>query len=464
MTHTRRIAEKAQALSFDALPGEVVARAKEAILDTIGVTLAGASSESADILNDHIELLGGRPEATVLARGRKNSPVNAALVNAAMGHVLDYDDVSWSSIGHPAVVTLFPALALGETRDVSGKELIAAFVAGYVAMACVGRGVVPEYNARGWHSTATIGCFGAAAAARRVLGLTVDGATAALGMAGSLAAGVKGNMGTMTKHLQVGRAASSGVTAALLAGKGFTASSGVLEGKDGFCSVFAPRYDLDRMVESFGRPFDLVSGGAIFKKWPSCYSTHTCIEAVTGLAEEHDIRPEQVETIEIGATPLVVDVLFYSEPVTGFQAKFSDQFCAAVSVARRRATVAEFSDEVVADPVIRDLMRKVRLAVDPELSRSGYALPSDEGPTRTRVAVTLRDGRVLRREVAIAKGAPQRRLTEQEVAGKYMSCAAPVLGEDGARRSMEMIAGLEKMARIRPLADLVAGGAAGRRG
>lgn len=455
--HTRRIAEKAQTLSFEQLPEEVVRRAKEAILDTVGVTLAGSASGSADILNSYVDFVGGRPEATVLARGKKNSPVNAALVNGAMGHILDYDDVSWSTIGHPAVVTLFPALALGEILGASGKELIAAFVAGYETMACVGRGVVPEFNEKGWHSTATIGCFGAAAAASRIWSLSVDQATRALGMAGSLAAGVKGNMGTMTKHLQVGQAAASGVTAALLAKKGFTASEGVLEGKDGFCVVFAPRYDLDRMAESFGSPFDLVGGGAIFKKWPSCYATHTCIEAVIELANEYDIRPEQVEKIEIGSTPLVVDVLFYSDPKTAYQAKFSDQFCAAVSIARRKASVAEFSDEVVGDPVIRELMTKVRLYVNPELSRSGYALPSDEGPTRTRVAVTLTDGRTLRKEVAIAKGAPQRRLSREEVIEKYMSCAGPVLGEKEAERSAGMILDLHKVDSIRPVVELLGG-------
>ncbi len=454
---TRQIAEKVRELRYEALPAEVVQKAKEAILDTIGVTIAGSVSDSADILNRFVDGIGGKKQSTILGRKAKNSSVNAAMVNAAMGHVLDYDDVSWSTIGHPAVVTVPPVLALGEVLNSSGKDLVTALVAGYEAMACIGRGLVPDFNAKGWHSTATIGCFGAAAAACKILGCSVEETTYALSMCGSLAGGVKGNMGTMTKHLQVGRAASSGVTAALLAKDGFTASEGILEGKDGFCSVLATKYDLKMMPESFGKPFDLVSGGAIFKYWPSCYSTHTCIEAVTALANEHDLKADQIEKIDVGSTPLVVDVLFYKEPRTGFQGKFSDEFCAAVSVVKRRASIAEFSDDVVNDPVIRELTKKVNVYVDPELSRNGYALPSDEGPTKTRVTVTLKDGTKLFREVSIAKGAPQRRLSAGELAEKYRSCTEFTLGAEGARRSADFVLNMEKMERLAPLMGILAG-------
>jgi 2-methylcitrate dehydratase PrpD len=455
--YTRKLAEEIQKLNYENLPKEVIQRAKEAILDTIGVTLAGSKSDSADILNDFVEGIGGRKESTIIGKNRRNSSVNAAMVNSATGHVLDYDDVSWSIIGHPAVVTLFPALALSEVIKASGKELLTAFVAGYETVASIGRGLVPDFNEKGWHSTATIGSFGAAAAACKIYSCNVEETIRALGVVGSLASGVKGNMGTMTKHLQVGRAASNGITAALLAKRGYTASEKILEGKDGFCSVFAPKYDLDKMVESFGNPFDLVSGGAIFKKWPSCYSTHPCIEAVTTLTEENNLSPEQVEKIDIGSTPLVLDVLFYNEPKTGFEGKFSDQFCAAVSIVKRKAYIEEFSDQVVNDPVIRDLMKKVTLSTDPELSKSGYVLSSEEGPTKTRVTITLKNGRKLFKEVAIAKGAPERRLSEEEVIDKYRNCAALVLKKGGVNQSIDLIRNTEKMDSVLPLIDILKG-------
>jgi 2-methylcitrate dehydratase PrpD len=451
----RNLARKVFELGFDSLPGDVVRRAKEVLLDTIGVTLAGCRSDSADILNNFVDFVGGCEQSGILGRGKRSSAPNAALVNAATGHVLDFDDVSWSCIGHPAVVTVFPALALGEIRNASGREVITAFVAGYEVMSCLGRGLVPSFNERGWHSTATLGCFGAAATAAKILGCDIQETALSLGMASSLAAGIKGNMGTMTKHLQVGRAASAGVTAALLAKNGFTSSEKAIEGKDGFLRVFNGACDVEVMERSFGAPFDLVDGGAIFKKWPSCYSTHTCIEAVTALAEEHDIRPDQVEKIAISGTPLVVDVLFYDAPRTGFEAKFSDHFSAAVSIVRRKASIAEFSDEVVNDPVIRALMKKVELSVDPDLAREGYALSSAEGPTRTRVRVTLKDGRSLFREVAIAKGAPQRRLSHAELVEKYSDCAGPVLGKGGVDRTLDRILSLEKLDSISSLAEML---------
>jgi 2-methylcitrate dehydratase PrpD len=452
---TKKLAQKIVALKYQDLPREVIQKAKEAFLDTIGVTLAGTQSDSSDILNAYVEEVGGRKEATVIGKKKKDSVVNAVLVNSAAGHVLDYDDVSWSIIGHPAVVAFSPALALGEKLHSRGKDIIAAFVAGYETIACIGRGLVPDFCEKGWHSTATIGPFGAAAVCGKLYKLDDAKMNMALGICGSLAAGVKGNMGTMTKHLQVGRAASSGVTAALLAIRGYTASNAILEGKDGFFHVFAQRSDMNQINDQFCKPFDLVTGGAIFKKWPSCYSTHPCIEAVTILAEKHKLRPEDVEKIEILSTPLVNDVLFYHDPKTGFQAKFSDEFCAAVSITKRKAFIPEFKDEVVRDSVIRSLIKKTTLSTDPELSKCGYALPSDEGPTKTKVHIMLKDGRKLFQEVAIAKGAPQRRLSMDELAEKYENCAALVIKKDHVSKSIDLIMNMDKMDDISPLMKIL---------
>jgi len=458
MRYTKNICEKITNLSYESLPKEVVQRAKEVILDTIGVTLAGLKSDSANILNEYIDLVGGyNKESTVIGRNKQTSSVHAALINTATGHALDYDDVSWSTIGHPGVVTVAPALALGEKYKSTGKELITAIVAGYETMSAIGRGVVPDFMEKGWHSTATIGPFGSVATCGKMLNLGVEEMVTAFGIIGSLAAGVKGNMGTMTKHLQVGRAAANGVTAVLLAQKGFTASDKILEGKDCFCSVFAPKYKLDVMVESFCNPFDLTSSGALFKKWPSCYSTNPCIEAALKLSEEYDIVPEDVEKIEIASTPLVLDVLFYNEPKTADEGKFSDQFCAAVALTKRRASIEEFTDEVVNDPKIRELIKKTTLITDSELSEDGYALSSDKGPTKTRVTITLKNGQKLSEVISIAKGAPQRRLSIEEVTEKYESCAKYALQHDDITKSIELVMKLEKMENISPLMDILGG-------
>jgi len=455
--HTLRLAEQVTNLTYGSLDKSVIQRAKEAVLDTIGVTLEGSRTRCADLLNEHIEDIGGREEATIIGRNRRSSPSNAALVNTSSGHALDYDDVSVTVIGHPAVVTLFPALALGEKLHSSGEDILSAFIAGYETIASIARGVIPEFNEKGWHCCSTLGTFGAAATACKICGLNREDTATAFGIAGALASGVKENFGTMTKPLQVGKAASNGITSALLVKKGFTASPQILEGKHGFCSVFAPTYELDKMVESYGRPFDLVSGGAIFKKWAACYAFHPCIEAIILLSEENNILPEDVSKIEIAATPIVVDNHFYDEPRTGIEGKFSAHFCAAVALAKRKAGSREFSENVIKDPVIKNLMTKVRLYADQDLCKHGYVLPEEEGPTKTRVAIMLNDNRVLFREISIAKGAPSRRLSVEEIIGKFKECAGIILSEESIENLLDCVMNLEQMSDISRLMNMLKG-------
>lgn len=453
---TKILAEKICALAYPDIPEHVRTVAKQAVLDTIGVTLAAVDSDSAAILREYVGEEGGRKEATILGSSRKTTAQNAALVNASIGHVLDCDDVSWSIIGHPAVVSIFPALALAERAHANGVQLLTAFVAGYETIAAIGRGCCPEFCARGWHSTATIGSFGAAAAAGRILGLDSVEMCTALGIAGSLAGGVKRNMGTMTKHLHAGRAAANGVSAALLAQKGFTASDEILEGKDGFCRVFTDKYDFDVMSGSFCDPYDLVTTGALFKLWPSCYSTHPCIEAMITLSEEHDLHADDIEAVTIYSSKLVNDVLFHHNPKTGFEGKFSNEFCAALGIVKRRARYEDFSEKTIQEPDIQRVMSRVELKLDPQLTDSGYIPSSDEGPTRTRVMVKLTDGRKLDKEVRLAKGSPQRRLSHEELVEKFDNSASAMLSPERLAKAKEMIFGLEALPDVAALADLFA--------
>ncbi len=445
---TKQLAEKICLVDYKNLTGEVITRSKEVILDTIGVTLAGAATDAAAILNEYSDRCGGTGSSTVLGRDKKTSAANAALVNGSTGHILDYDDVSWTTIGHPAVVVASAALASGEEFNSSGMELISAFVAGYETTASIGRAVIPEICRRGWHSTSTLGVFGAAAAAGKICGLNPAQMTNALGIAGSLASGVKTNFGTMTKHLHAGSAASNGVMAALLSKKGFTASTEILEADNGFCAAFSPNYNPDVMVEEFGRPYDLIGNGAILKKWPSCYSTHPCIEAVLELRSKYSIDYSRVREIRVGITPYASDILFYSRPETGFEGKFSNQFCAAVALVRGKVSLLEFTDNTVRDKAVRDLAGKVIVYVDNELGKGKYFLPPGEGPSRTRVKIVLNDGSIFSREILIAKGAPGRRLSPEEITQKYKSCAGMILEKNAVKSSIRSLMNLEKASSI----------------
>jgi len=457
MEYTKRLAELACGVEYENLPSEVIKRSKEAMLDTIGVTLAGSEEESARIIAEYVRELGGNPQATIINKKMKSSVFNAAMVNGAMGHILDYDDVSLTILGHPALAVFPAVMAIAEKEHYSGKDIITAFVTGYEVIASLGRGLVPAFCNQGWHSTATLGTFGAAAAVGKLLGFGVDQMVTALGTSGSEAAGIKGNMGTMTKHLQVGRASADGIRAALLTQKGYTSSPAIFEGKDGFCKVFAKEFDLNKMVSNFGEPYDLVDVGATFKKWPSCYATAPTLEATSWLVENYDIKPDQVKHVTVSAPYFVKDVLFYTEPKTVFEAKFSAAFCVAVTLVKRQAYLSEFKDEVVQSPEIQELIKKVDHIIGPEFKDIGYAPPADEGPSRTKVIIELNDGRTLEKEIQFPKGSPQRRLSETEVVEKYINCASLVMDKDKIDQTVDIVLNLEKDTSIGKLISLLAG-------
>jgi len=455
MEYTKRLAKLACGIEYEKLPPEVIKLAKDAILDTIGVTLAGSIDESARIITEYVEEIGGRPEATIINKKIKSSVINATLANGAMGHILDYDDVSFTIIGHPAVVTLPAGLAIAERDRLSGKQLIAAFVTGYEVTAALGRAMCPTFCSQGWHSTSTLGTFGATATAGKLLGLAVDQMVTALGIAGSEAAGVKGNMGTMTKHFHAGRTASDGVRAALLSKKGYTATPEIFEGKDSFCRVFSKEYDLDKMIANFGNPYDLVHHGCLFKKWPSVYATHPIIEASLYLAETYNIKPDQVKIVTVSTPPLSRDVLFYKDPKNGVQGKFSAAFVVASSIVKRQVNLTEFTDEVVQLPEIQRLIKKVDHIVDPEYKDGTYAPATEDGPTRAKVLVELYNGRTLEKEIQFAKGSPQRRLTEAELVEKYESCAGLVISKEKVDQTIDILLNLEKQATLQNLVSLI---------
>ena len=457
MEYTKRLAELACGVEYEKLPPEVIKMAKEDIIDTIGVTLAGSEEESARIITEYVKEMGGNPQCTIINKKMKSSVFNAAMVNGAMGHILDYDDVSITILGHPALAVFPAVLAIAEKENLSGKDVITAFVTGYEVIASLGKGLCPAFCTQGWHSTATLGTFGAAAAVGKLLGFGVDQMVTALGTSGSEAAGIKSNMGTMTKHLQVGRASADGVRAALLAKKGYTATTTVLEGKDGFCKVFAKEYDLDKMVSNFGEPYDLVNLGATFKKWPSCYATAPTLEATSWLVENYDIKPDQVKHVTVSAPLFVKDVLFYTEPKTVFEAKFSAAFCVAVTLVKRQAYLNEFRDDVVNSPEIQELIKKVDHIIGPEFKNMGYAPPPEEGPSRTKVTIELNDGKVLEKEIQFPKGSPQRRLSETEVVEKYINCASLVMAKEKIDQTLGILLNLEKQTSMDKLTSLLAG-------
>jgi 2-methylcitrate dehydratase PrpD len=378
---------------------------------------------------------------------------DAALANGTAGHALDYDDTHQSLSGHPSVPILPAVLALAERQHASGAALLTSFVVGVEIEAKLGRALNPAHYETGWHATATLGVFGAAAGAAKLLGLSADRTAHALAIAASLASGIKANFGTDCKPLHAGHAARCGVEAALLAAAGFTGNPRALEHVDGFGSTHGagspPAWDL--ATAGLGAPHDVVDPGVGVKRFPACASTHQALDATLALAEEHAIDPAAVEGVECGVYYLAPHQLIYERADTPLQGKFSMAYCVAVALLDRTVGLAQFTDERVQRADVQALMPRIRMFVHPEQTTR------DCLPTRfSEVTITLRDGQRLSRRVRHAKGQPGNALTDGELTVKFRDCAARVLPGERVQAVLAAVQALETAADVISLARLLA--------
>src|SRR5579864_1331908 len=391
------IAERIAAIAYDDLPPEAVEWAKMAILDTVGVTLAGAGEPCAQIVER--VLAGGGGECLIFGSDRRAAPLDAALINGTAAHALDFDDVSNSLGGHPSAPILPALFALGETLDCTGRAFIAAYVAGFETETRIARGVHFHHYEKGWHPTATLGVFGATAASCHLMGLDRVRTAQALAIAASLASGIKANFGTMTKPLHVGHTARSGLFAALLAREGFTANPAALEHKQGFLEVFngAGTFDAEAILKDWGRPYDIVRPGLAVKQHPCCGSTHPAIDALLLLRAEtsigHDIAPGKVVRIDSWTHPRRLAHTDRPDPQSGLDAKFSVQYCLARALLGGCIVLEDFEGEAFRDPQARALMRRIHAAPHPEMDAASAEHLGAE------VRIAFDDGRVIARRV-----------------------------------------------------------------
>jgi 2-methylcitrate dehydratase PrpD len=454
MGATEELARFACELEFEHVPGEAVAWAKDAILDCTGVTLAGAKEDAGRIIANYVKEGAGGPEATVLASGFKTTAASAALANGTMAHALDYDDYALPNwMGHPTA-PLWPAIfALGERQRISGKDTLLAYVIGFEVGGRVGAGVGRgHYEHCSWHPTATLGTMGATAACCRILRLDVAQTRMALGIASSEASGVRQNFGTMTKPLHAGLATRNGVIAALLAQKGFTGDEYAIEGPLGFSNAFTTgaEYDLTKMTDGLGKSFLIVMSGVSIKPYPCCADGHRCLDAILSLIKQHDIRADDVASVECRTSDMVPQIMLRHRPKTGAEAKFSMEFGMAVALIDGKAGLLQYTTERVVDPRVQELLTRVSFVHPPE--SSGY-LGMETYPEQ--VTVKLRDGTVYSHEVLDSKGRPGNRLSEAELVEKYRECAARAISPERIDRSLAMLQGLEELRDIGELMDVL---------
>jgi len=429
-------------------PSDARVRASVAVLDTIGVTLAGVTEPASRIVRT--ALAPAEPGCVVWGTGQRSTAPDAALANGTAAHALDYDDMCFVSLAHPSA-PLVPALvAAAEIALASGRDALDAYVVGFEIEARLGRVMNPRHYQRGWHNTSTLGTIGAAAAASRLLGLSVDAAAHAIAIAASEASGLKENFGSMVKPLHAGLAARNGVLAAMLAQSGMTASAQALDGPQGFLHAMdAERNDLVRETADLGERWEILDTGITVKLYPSCAGTHPTLDALLDLRARERFTADDIDRIDIGVDAIVPTILIYERPANALEAKFSMPFCAAAAVVFGQVAIDTFDDDRIRDARVLALMEKVSMRVDPEVGKGAPAL------TEARVHVHLKNGRTLSQDAHGARGYPERPASDAELDAKFMACATQVFSKEKAAQVLEWLRRFESLYDLLGLADLL---------
>ena len=442
---TRALAAHGASLNFDRLPADVITRAKHSILDWVGVTLAGWSDPLVAPLVGFADAEGGAAVSTLLGLGRRSSASQAALINGAASHALDFDDVHLLSRVHPSAPVLPAVLALAERDGLGGRALILSFVAGVEMQSSLGALLGNAHYRRGWHNTATLGAFGAAAACGRLLDLSTEQVQHALGIVATQAAGLRAVFGTMCKPFQTGRAAANGIMAADLARAGLTSRTDIFECAVGFAEI-AGEQDFDIRTTAMAHALeraadrdDFHTRSIILKYHASCYGTHAPIEAALRLRDRLDgAAPEAVEVV---VEPQYMSVCNIATPHDPLEAKFSLRHTVALALLGRDLTDGSgFALAAIDDPQVAGL-------------RDRTTVTSDSGMRRAcaQVSVRLRDGRNLVMESDASRAELDLTRQARRVEAKFRALAEPHLGR---ARADELVGVCRELERVEDIASL----------
>jgi 2-methylcitrate dehydratase PrpD len=441
---TQTLVARAMAVAEAPLHAGMAELARQCVLDWAGVALAGSREPLTRLLLAQAQEDGGTPIASLVGSPLRVSLRQAALLNGAAGHALDYDDANVAAQGHVTAAVLPAALAVAQARGASGDALLRAFAAGYEMAGMVGQYLGRAHYERGFHGTATVGSFGAACAAAVLMGLDSETTAVALGIAGTQAGGMKAQFGTMCKPLHAGKAAENGVTGAQLAARGFTGRADLLEAPQGFGAATSPSVDVRAALATPTGGSHL--NGNLFKYHAACYGTHAAIEAVRALCLAHELAPDDIESIELDVEPGAQRMCDILRPTTGLQAKFS---------LRLNAALAVFGEDTAAPDAYSDATaRRADLAALRD--RVQVRFMSEDWPRMAAAArVAARDGRAL--QAHHDSSVPDADLARQRVrlVAKFMALAVPVVGQARAVEIVRAIGALEHMKDIGALMSML---------
>jgi 2-methylcitrate dehydratase PrpD len=455
---TARVAEFVVGTQLSEIPDESIELGKKSILDGLGLALSGSKADTAPLIGQYIKSLGcGSGGAAVLGSAEKFPARFAALANGVAIHVDDFDDTQLATakdrvyglLVHPTVCVLPAALAVAEVGGKSGKDLLVAYQVGVEVECKIAEAISPRHYEDGFHSTGTCGVFGSSSACARLKGLDSTHTTRAFAIAASQAAGLRENFGTMMKPFQAGHATESGVVSADLAALGWTGAEQILEAQRGFFHAYGGGYDPSVIMDKLGKPWTLQNPGVSIKPFPSGSLTHPGMTELLRLIRANSIRAADVAQVEVGTNRNMPNTLIHHRPTTGLQAKFSMEFCMAILLLDGKADQTKFTDAMANRADVQEMIRRVRFYTDPEAEKAGY------DKMTTILKITLKDGRTISGRADFAKGSPADPMSFDEVAEKFLGCAAfaewPKSKADGV---IKMVSKLEDLSDVRQLTAL----------
>lgn len=410
------------------------------ILDTMGAMLLGSKTP---VVQRTLTITEGSGRATVAGIGRNFSMRDAAFLNGISGHELELDDTASSNLGHPTVAVLPTLLAIGEETGASGAQLIQAFAVATEVECKLGRICAHALHERGWHASSITGVIGAAAGGAYLLKLDQKKTEHCLGLAASMASGVRENFGTDTKSVHIGKCASDGVLAALLAGAGYTASAAALDGREGYLYEYTNQrfepFGAD-WAETLGRAYDIASPGFAIKQYPSCSSTHRAVDAFVDLAKEHHFTAEEIASVRVELSAAALRELVTPDPKTGDEAKFSVGFQVALYLLGIDNMPVNYCPEFIFKPEIQRIIKATQLCHAERYDN----LPVDMGVGPAFVSVRLTDGREYHTERIYPVGHLTDPIPDQSLEEKFLRCAVPVLGRNQSAVLLQSLWDLEQ--------------------
>ncbi len=432
-TITNDAATFVENVRFEDIPEHALYIGKRCIIDGLGLYAAGSEEHSLDILVAEALEMGGREDAALLGTSSKVPAPMAARVLGTAGHAHDWDDSQvsidpahiYGLLTHPTIPPLTATIVMAQARGpISGREFMLAFQTGFEVECKISEWMLPQHYMSGMHSSGTVGTLGAFASAAKIIGLTGEKLRAGFGIAASLAAGIRCNFGTMTKPLHVGRAVENGITAALLAERGFSADPEALDGPWGFMAVQGGGCSEEKLSQGFGKTWTIAEPGVSIKPYPCGVLTHPTIDLMQRLVMEHDIKPGDIDTVTVHAGTNILKPIRYPIAANHLQAKFSLPAALSMIALARQAGKVEFSDAFVGSDEMQAMQRRMRTELDPEIEAQGF------DKMRSRITITLTDGR----EVAgwadeRYRGGPENPLSDAEVEAKARSCCDGVLSD-----------------------------------